>query len=61
MHDPRQPSLILLDALGTLVALAPPAPRLRVELAERFGLAVTEEQAASAIGAEIAYYRMHLD
>ncbi len=61
MHDPRQPSLILLDALGTLVALAPPAPRLRVELAERFGLAVTEEQAASAIGAEIAYYRAHLD
>jgi putative hydrolase of the HAD superfamily len=61
MHDPRQPTVILLDALGTLVALAPPAPRLRVELAERFGLAVTEEQAASAIAAEIAYYRAHLD
>ena len=29
MHAQRQPSLILLDALGTLVALEPPAPRLR--------------------------------
>jgi putative hydrolase of the HAD superfamily len=61
MHAQRQPSLILLDALGTLVALEPPAPRLRLELAERVGLAVTEEQAASAIAAEIAYYRAHLD
>jgi putative hydrolase of the HAD superfamily len=61
MHDSRQPSLILLDALGTLVSLEPPAPRLRNELAERFGLVVTEEQAASAIAAEIAYYRNHLD
>ena len=31
------PQAILLDALGTLVALEPPAPRLRAELAERFG------------------------
>ena len=55
------PSVILLDALGTLVALEPPAPRLRGELAERFGLVVSEAQAADAIGAEIAYYRAHLD
>jgi putative hydrolase of the HAD superfamily len=61
MHDPRQPTVILLDALGTLVALAPPAPRLRAELAQRFGLVVTEAEAASAIAAEIAYYRAHLD
>jgi putative hydrolase of the HAD superfamily len=61
MHAKRQPSVILLDALGTLVALEPPAPRLRAKLAERFGLAVTEEQAAGAIAAEIAYYRAHLD
>jgi putative hydrolase of the HAD superfamily len=61
MHAQRRPSVILLDALGTLVALEPPASRLRAELAERFGLAVTEEQAASAIAAEIAYYRAHLD
>jgi putative hydrolase of the HAD superfamily len=55
------PQAILLDALGTLVALEPPAPRLRGELAERFGISVSERQAGAAIGAEIAYYRAHLD
>jgi putative hydrolase of the HAD superfamily len=57
----RQPAAILLDALGTMVALEPPAPVLRGELAARFGLEITEAQAARAIGAEIAYYRAHLD
>jgi putative hydrolase of the HAD superfamily len=52
---------ILLDALGTLVQLEPPAPRLRTELADRFGVEVSEAQAAQAIAAEIAYYRAHLD
>jgi len=62
MHaTPNPPTAILLDALGTLVALEPPAPRLRIELARRFGLDVTESDAARAIGAEIAYYRAHLD
>jgi len=61
MRDPITPPVILLDALGTLVSLEPPAPRLRAQLAERFGLAVTEEQAADAIAAEIGYYRAHLD
>jgi putative hydrolase of the HAD superfamily len=51
----------LLDALGTLVELEPPAPRLRNELAGRFGLSVTPVQAEQAIAAEIAYYRRHLD
>jgi putative hydrolase of the HAD superfamily len=60
MAAPR-PAAILLDALGTLVGLEPPAPRLRAELAERFGLEVSEAQAARAISAEIAYYRAHLD
>ena len=55
------PAAILLDALGTLVGLEPPAPRLRAELLERFGLEVTEAEAAHAIAAEIAYYRAHLD
>jgi putative hydrolase of the HAD superfamily len=55
------PAAILLDALGTLVALEPPAPLLRVELARRFGLEVSERQAERAIAAEIAYYRAHLD
>jgi putative hydrolase of the HAD superfamily len=62
MHaNPTPPAAILLDALGTLVALEPPAPRLRAELSRRFGLEVSEDQAARAIGAEIAYYRAHLD
>jgi putative hydrolase of the HAD superfamily len=60
MPAPR-PAAILLDALGTLVALEPPAPRLRAELAERFGLELSEADAARAIAAEIAYYRAHLD
>lgn len=51
---------MLLDALGTLVGLEPPAPRLQSELATRFGLAVSLAQAEQAIGAEIAYYRAHL-
>jgi putative hydrolase of the HAD superfamily len=57
----EQPAAILVDALGTLVALESPAPRLSAELAVRFGLTVSEEAAARAIAAEIAYYRAHLD
>jgi putative hydrolase of the HAD superfamily len=52
---------VLLDALGTLVALEPPAPALRAELAGRLGVEVSAAEAVSAIGAEIAYYRAHLD
>jgi putative hydrolase of the HAD superfamily len=52
---------LLLDALGTLVALEPPPPILRAELAARLGIEVTEEQARRAIAMEIAYYRVHLD
>jgi putative hydrolase of the HAD superfamily len=55
------PQAILLDALGTLLALEPPAPRLRSELRKRFAIAVTEQQAGRAIAAEIRYYRAHLD
>jgi putative hydrolase of the HAD superfamily len=60
MHE-STPKAILLDALGTLLALEPPAPLLRAELARRFTIDVTEEQAARAIAAEITYYRAHLD
>jgi putative hydrolase of the HAD superfamily len=52
---------LLLDALGTLVALDPPAPRLRIELSERFGVEITEAGAQRAVAAEISYYRAHLD
>jgi putative hydrolase of the HAD superfamily len=49
---------VLLDALGTLVELQPPAPRLRRLLRES-GFEVTEEQAAAGFMAEISYYLDH--
>jgi putative hydrolase of the HAD superfamily len=52
--------VVTLDALGTLVALQPPAPLLVAELRAR-GVQASERQAAAAIGAEIAYYRGHHD
>ncbi len=52
--------VVLLDALGTLLALEPPAPHLRAELAAR-GVAVSEAEADAAVRAEIAYYRAHHD
>jgi putative hydrolase of the HAD superfamily len=55
------PRAVLLDALGTLLKLEPPGPRLRAELAERFAVSVSEHEAERAIGVEIAYYRDHLD
>jgi putative hydrolase of the HAD superfamily len=49
-------SVVLIDALGTLVALEPPGPHLLRELAAR-GVRATAAQAHAAMGAEIAYYR----
>jgi putative hydrolase of the HAD superfamily len=51
------PRAILLDALGTLVELEPPAPRLRELLRERHGVEVSEEQAGRALRAEMGHYR----
>jgi putative hydrolase of the HAD superfamily len=51
---------VLLDALGTLMTFEPPAPHLRAAIRERHGVDVTEEVAAAAMKAEIAYYRAHL-
>jgi putative hydrolase of the HAD superfamily len=50
--------VVLLDALGTLVELQPPAPRLRARLAEE-GFEVSEDRAAAGFAAEIAYYLEH--
>jgi putative hydrolase of the HAD superfamily len=50
--------VVLFDALGTLVELQPPAPRLRRLLAER-GFKVDEQRAAAAFAAEISYYLEH--
>ena len=49
---------VLLDALGTLVELQPPAPRLQRLLRES-GIEVSEEQAALGFAAEIEYYLDH--
>ena len=49
---------MLLDALGTLVELQPPAPRLR-RLLGQAGFEVDEARAAAGFGAEIAYYLEH--
>ena len=55
------PGAILFDALGTLLELEPPAPRLQAELAWRYGVRVREAEARSAMAAEISFYRRHLD
>ena len=46
--------------MGTLVSLEAPAPRLRAELRNRFGVVVSEAQAAAALRAEIVFYRAHM-
>jgi putative hydrolase of the HAD superfamily len=51
---------VLLDALGTMVELEPPAPRLRERLAAN-GVEVSREDAERAMWAEISYYRSHLE
>jgi putative hydrolase of the HAD superfamily len=56
-----RPRAVLLDALGTLVRLEPPAPLLRVQLRERLGVEVSAADAERAVRAEIAYYRAHID
>jgi putative hydrolase of the HAD superfamily len=51
---------VLLDALGTLVRLEPPAPRLRASVRERLGVDVGDEAAGQAMRAEISFYRANL-
>jgi putative hydrolase of the HAD superfamily len=67
MHDPAAlnptssiPDALLIDGLGTLVSLSPPAPALAGELARRLGLDVALADADRALRAEIAYYRAHM-
>jgi putative hydrolase of the HAD superfamily len=54
-------SVVLLDAMGTLVTFVAPAPRLRELLAQRHGVAVGDEAARAAMKAEIAHYRREHD
>lgn len=51
---------VLLDALGTLLDLDSPVPRLRAELRERHGIVVGEREAALAVKAEIDHYKANL-
>ena len=57
----RDKRCLLIDAMGTLISLIAPAPLLRTELARRFGVEVTLEQAQRAIRAEVSYYRAHMN
>ena len=49
---------VLIDSFGTLVSMEPPAPHLRASLAAA-GFDVSEDRAAAAFAAEIAYYVEH--
>jgi putative hydrolase of the HAD superfamily len=60
-HVVEEVEAVLLDALGTLVALQPPAPALVAELQARHSVEVALADAERALGAEIAYYRAHHD
>jgi putative hydrolase of the HAD superfamily len=57
---PNPTRAITIDALGTLLELLPPAPRLRAGLRERFGLDVSDAEAGRAMRAEIGFYRANL-
>ncbi len=57
----RLPKAILLDALGTLIELQPPAPLLVDQMEQRFGIHVRVGEAERAIATEISYYREHFD
>ncbi|MGH2914650.1 MAG: HAD family hydrolase [Solirubrobacteraceae bacterium] len=61
-HDGLLPhdGALLIDALGTLVSLAPPAPALREQLQRRCATRVSAVQADAALRAEIACYRAHM-
>ena len=50
---------VLLDGMGTLLELLPPAPALRAELRRRFSLELAPAEVERAFAAEISYYRAH--
>jgi putative hydrolase of the HAD superfamily len=56
----RHRRALLIDAMGTLVTLESPAPRLRHELGARLGIDVSQRDAGAALAAEIAFYRAHM-
>ena len=58
MDGGEPPRLILLDALGTLLALVEPFESFASALARR-GVTVTPAEATTALTAEMRYYRAH--
>ena len=56
---PRRPRAVLLDAMGTLVALDPPHARLRTILNTEAGLDLSAATAKTAFKAEIDHYVAH--
>lgn len=60
MAEQRIPRALLLDCLGTLLHLEPPAPRLRETVRARLGVEITEAEAIAAMRAEMGYYRANL-
>jgi putative hydrolase of the HAD superfamily len=59
MHGRAQ--ALLIDGMGTLVALAPPVPRLIEVIERRFGVTVPAPDMRHALGAEIAFYRANMN
>ena len=58
--SPRTPiRAVLIDALGTLVELQPPAPRLRAALLATTGCDIGAEASERGFAAEITYYLDH--
>ena len=60
MARPPVRRALLIDAMGTLIELRPPAPILRRELRDRLGIEISLQQAERGLAAELAYYRAHM-
>jgi putative hydrolase of the HAD superfamily len=56
---PRRPRAVLIDGMGTLVALEPPHERLRATLHDQAGVEVSRRVAKDAFKAEIGHYLAH--
>jgi len=54
-----RPGAVTFDAMGTLVAIEPPAPRLKQSLERRLGLSVDLARCEAAMRVEMRHYRAH--
>lgn len=60
MARARSRRALLADAMGTLIHLESPGPRLRAALREGHGVEVSLDDVGAALQAEISYYRAHM-